>query len=103
MKKAITDVFVTDDGMEFLGRNEAVQHEQRVRAFSEIEALVFEIPEMRHVRDSLGDDDVNEVLTVLLNWMVTRAASAKLVNILRQLQEGAPAADPGPKGRHVRT
>jgi hypothetical protein len=54
MKKAMKEVFMTDDGMEFLSRNEAVQYEQRVRELSEIEALVFRIPQMRDVRDSLG-------------------------------------------------
>jgi len=99
VKKVQKDVFVTNNGSEFINENEAARHERRDPALNEIEEFLFGLPAMRGVRACFGDDAVNEVLTVLWGCMVERPASVELIKILRQLEEGAPAAGTGPKKR----
>lgn len=98
MKTIQKNIFVTDDGNEFIGMKEAVRHERQVRALARVEKLLFRMPDMKSARSYWGDDAVNEVLTAVSEGMVAPTASRRLAEIFGQLEEGDPAAGPGSKG-----
>ena len=99
MKKITRDVFVADDGEEFPNEIKAIRHERLQQALPEIQTLLFKVPERRELEKDWGRDVVAEILMLVAFWMLTRKTSAKFLKIFRQLEEGAPAADPDPKKR----
>ncbi len=103
MKKITRDVFVSDDGEEFMDEIEAIRHERCQQALLELQTLLFEVPERRDLEKDWGRDIVAEILMQVAFWMVTDSTSARFLKILRQLEEGAPAADPEPTKRILKT
>ncbi len=97
------DVYVTQDGKEFIDRIEAIQHERSRQAADEIEQLLFGGRAMQSLRKIWGDDVGLEFAANLAFWMAKRPTSTKLLKILRQLEEGIPATGPNPEGQNVKT
>ena len=103
MKRITRDVFVADDGEEFMDEIEAIRHERLHQAIPELQTLLFKVPERRKLEKVWGRDIVAEILVRVAFWMVTDSTSARFLKILRQLEEGAPAADPEPMKQILKT
>lgn len=82
MKTVWKECFVTEDGEEFMHKNEAARHERRVQALGKVKALLLKAPAVKiGAQDGIGEECVEEFVGDLGAWILSDRVRADFRDI----------------------